>query len=68
MITQIQYERLPELARSIVDFDRAIKSEKAAAVTDAKFYRALLTQRGVLAKAAARTWGVPSRDDGTARS
>ncbi len=64
-MTSEQYERLPALAKAIVDFDREIRARKAEPVADIKFYRELTGRRAELVSAAANVWGVPLHGDGS---
>ena len=71
MMTQAQFERLPQLLQVIVNMDRKIRAARPGPVvslSDARFYRALLKERRDLSQAAEQAWGGARKNDGTARS
>jgi hypothetical protein len=61
-----QYQRLPALARLLVEYDRAIAAEKAEPLVDLLYFRALRDERRDFRRSAASIWGAPIRGDGPA--
>ncbi len=71
MMTQAQFDRLPQLLQVIVNMDRKIRAARpgpVVAISDARFYRALLKERRGLTRAAEQAWGGARTNDGMARS
>ena len=70
MLTSAQYDRLPSMARAIVDADRSIQTmvrRPVITIADAKVIRDEMRARDRLVANADATWGHQIRGDGTAK-
>ena len=70
MLTAAQYDRLPHMARAIVDADRSLKAmtgRPVISIEDAKTIRREMGERDRLVAYAHETWGNQLPGNGTVR-